>query len=358
MKKINTFLLLFSIFHSIFSQEINELDFKRIAKELTNKYIENTYLNDDNNELKEDCVYGKEQDLTLSCISTDWDIKWVTDFDGDTIDDLVIQITDGGLGGGGNAFGYHFTVVTLNEEKKIKETYSFFGGGKLSYALLSIDEVKNGTIYATYEKNPYGITEEENSKGSNEIQLELFIENNHLKEKSYNNCLISEMNKSIFKENLDFKIQRIQSLNSSFNQEQREQLYLNDKTYYYANLTGCDDINLYFTHTFPFKSSLESDTLEIKKTWLEHLQFLKTNTRYKTVLNNLYTQLNELQEESIIIGKYGGSEHQIKLNNDWMGYLFISGNKEQGSFVTFRLIKASKSEEKSFWESLEYKINN
>lgn len=358
MKKIITLLVFIFLTKNISSQEIDSLVFTNISKQLIDKYLENYYLSDKNIERREDCIFGKEEGFTLSCLSAYWDINWVTDFDGDSINDLIIQITDEGLGGGGNAFGYDFNIVTLDKNQKIKNVYSLFGGGKMSYALLSIDKVNNGKIYATYEQNPYGYGfKEVTFKNKETLALEFLLENDIILDKNYKKCPIAEMNKNIFKKNINFKIDRKVSLNGLYNIEQEEQLYLKDKTHYYASISGCEDINLYFTHTTSYKQSLEKDKAKIKDIWLEHISFLKENTRYKTVFSELYTKLIKLEIKNIELQEYGEANNEITLNNNWKAFLFTSRNEEQGSFITIKLIKSVKTEPLNFWESLKRKNN-
>lgn len=356
MKNFYLLLVLCLLSSSMYSQHLGTVEFTRISQQLVQQYLESNYLDDESLVQKGNCVYDNTNSYALSCISSSWDLEWISDFNGDGINDLIIQITDEGLGGGGNAFGYSFEIVTLDNEKNIKESYSLFGGGKMSYALLSIDRVANGRIYATYEQNPHGYGfQEVTYDNQKQLPLEFYLEGQNILEKNYTKCPIAEMNKDVFKNDLDLEVKRRSSMDDSFNIEQTEQLYLKDNTHYNASITGCEDINLYFSHTIPFQSALESNTSAIKNEWLKHIRFLKEHTRYKSVFTELLTEVILLSPENIIIGEYGGADHQFELSNDWKCFLFVSGNDEQGSFITVRLVKSANPEPLEFWEALEKK---
>ncbi len=135
-----------------YSQKVDNSTFERISKQLIDESLNAYCLANENVERQEDCIIGKEDGFTLSCIQAEWDINWVTDLDGDSIDDIVIKLTDEGLGGGGNAFDYHFHIVLLTKDGNVKKVYTLFGGGKMSYVFLSIDSVGGGIINTTCEK--------------------------------------------------------------------------------------------------------------------------------------------------------------------------------------------------------------
>lgn len=355
MKNTLTLIILILLTKTIAAQQIDSLVFQNISNQLVDRYLAD-YATDDEIERRGDCIYGKKHGFTLSCILTDYSLDWTTDFDGDLIDDIVIQVVDEGLGGGGNAFGYEFYAVTLDQEKEIKDIYTLFGGGKMSYALLSVDSVNRGTIYATYEQNPYAYGfDEVTYENKEQLALEFTIKDGMLQEKNYASCLISEMNKDIFKNDIDFKVERSVSLDDLFNIQQEEILYLQDQTHYYASITGCDEINLFITHTIPYQKALEKDRAKMKNIWLEQIRFLKENTRYKTVLDELDKKLTNLESKDLQLQEYGGATQEFVLQNDWKAFLFVSGNEEQGSFVTVRLVKSKETEMLEFWELLKRK---
>ncbi|MCH5720087.1 hypothetical protein [Niabella hibiscisoli] len=133
-----------------YGQAIDSLSLSKIGRQLIK------------NELKtregivkpgDDCLRDKEG-YFLSCLSAESSVKWVTDFNKDGWSDAVFLFTDEGLGGGGNAYGFDYRVLLLNDKRQIISQYTVFGGGKFSYGHLQIDQVKNGRIYATYNENP------------------------------------------------------------------------------------------------------------------------------------------------------------------------------------------------------------
>lgn len=112
MKFFITILLIFFTFLTSSSQTIDSLFVSKIADELIDQYISVTYMNDKNNIQNGHCIYGQEEDFTLSCISSDWENDWITDIDKDGQNDIIIRLVDEGLGGGGNAFGIYFSGNT------------------------------------------------------------------------------------------------------------------------------------------------------------------------------------------------------------------------------------------------------
>ncbi len=354
MKQLLYILVLLFLTQISTAQELDSLVFQKIADKLIDQSVEN-YLDKDT-ERRGDCVYSKKEGFTLSCINAHWDKDWHTDLDGDGNDDLLIQVGDEGLGGGGNAFGFNFEIVTLDENKDIKGQYSLFGGGKLSYALLSIDKIENGTIYATYQQNPaaYGF-EDVTYENAEQISLEFTLENDLLLEKSYKNCPVAAMNKAIFRNDINFEIKRTLSLNDAYNLEQTENLILEDGSVYYASFNGCEDIEIYFSRTIPYDAALKKDKNKIKNTWVENVLFLKENTRYTSILNEALTQLNNFNSLKLQLDDYGGTNIDFTLKNNWTARLFLSGNEEQGTFVTIRLDKRNTDEALDFWESFNRK---
>lgn len=341
-----------------YTQEIDSLVFDRISKKLEDDYLKEILSDRDNLELRNNCIYDREENFTLSCVYTDWDPDWITDFDGDSNQDLVVWLMDEGLGGGGNNFGYSYYIVTLDPNLSIREVYTLFGGGKLSYSLLGIDTIYNGRVYATYEPNKTAyLFADEDSEKLQELNLEFFLDNNMLVEKNYKKCPIAEMNKNIFKDNIEFQVVRNSSLDDQYNREQNERLLLRDSNIYYASIAGCEEIELIFTTTIPYNKTLENDKSKIKSTWMEHISFLKETTRYPSLFNELSQKLVSLKSANLNLGGDGRAEYKVDLKNKWRAYLYVSGNEEQGSFITIRFLRLVDSEPLDFWESLVRKSN-
>ena len=204
MKSLITIILVFFTFLTSLSQTIDSLVVSKISENLIAQYLSSTYMYDENNIKNGQCIYGQEGDFALSCISSHWEKDWITDMDNDGHDDILIRLVDEGLGGGGNAFGVSFKVVTLTKNHEIKDVYTIDGGGQGTLALLSIDALKNGKIYTTLEQNPRGyMFEGVTFENKQSTPLIFYLENKIIKEQSYSNCAMVEMNKNIFKDVLD-----------------------------------------------------------------------------------------------------------------------------------------------------------
>jgi hypothetical protein len=326
----------------------------RISEQLLDSIL-NERVSDDGMCFRQDnCLYGVEEDLTLSCFTIDWDLNRVFDLNGDSMPDLLVRVIDEGLGGGGNMYGYDYEVIILNAEKRITEKYSLFGGGKFSYAHLSIDRVTNGRIYATYRQNPYTYDDEDVEMDS--VKLEFFIENNQLREAHYAACPLSAMDKRIFRNDLEFRVDRSPSLDDAYNEEQIETLFLADSTHYYASLNGCESMELSFHHSFPFDESLQTSKSLIKSTWIEHLDFLIASTRYPSMLSEVREQLSKPKHQAFVPDEYGNFNESFVLKNNWTCRLFLSGNEAQSSYVSI-LVENEAMEELTFWEELKQKVD-
>ena len=353
----NFLVLSFSLFCfplALFSQRVVESDLDRISEQLLDSIFHSRVSDDGMYVRRDDCLYGVEEELTLSCFSVGYELNWISDLNGDSIGDLLLAIEDTGLGAGGNNYGYDYEVITLDAQKRIKDKYQLFGGGKFSYAGLSIDSIANGRIYAMYQQNPNAYYEEEDFERDS-VALEFFIENGKLHEVHYATCPLSEMNKRIFRNDLDYPVDRLQQLDQSYNEEQVETLFLADSAYYEANLSGCENIELNFNHSFPYNAALKTNKYLIKSTWVEHLNFLISSTRYSSMLSEVIEQLSKRKHQTFVPDEYGGFGESFVLKNNWTCSLYLSGNEEQYSYVTVRFSKKV-TEDLPFWEELKRKF--
>lgn len=251
MKKL---LLLIPIIFCIHSQaqKIGEKELEKIGIQLVLEELKNSgesFQKDDN------CTRG-DDGYFLSCFTAESDADWVSDMNGDGNPDAIFMVMDEGLGGGGNAFGYDFRVVFLDENLNILSEESIFGGGKFSYGHLSIDSVKHGKIHATYEENPMANFEYEQGDELKSINLVFSYQDGKIQEENYVKCPLSEMKKQIFKEDNGLVVRRFQSMDDEFNLEAREEVELPDKTAIVAMMSGCEDLEIYFSKTIPFDSQL------------------------------------------------------------------------------------------------------
>ena len=349
--KVLKYILLTVISISMYAQRLDSLALSKIGEKLIAEELKTYNKKYDG---KDNCVRDEEGNY-LSCFSAESSPKWVTDFNNDGNPDAVFQFTDEGLGGGGNAFGYDFRIILLDKNLKILDQQSFFGGGKMSFATLSIDAVKNGKISATYEENPYGnINYNENMVLKN-TALTFSLKDGKVIEESYTNCPFSKMQKQIFLADKGFSIVKNIGLDDQFNEELWETAELPNKVKYKASLSGCEDLDLYFTRTISYRKDLENNRVLIKKILLDDLLILQESTIFQSVIKSTYSRLQKTKPENIKLAKYGGTDIHFILNDNWKANLFVSGNKEQGSFITFRFVKTKNTKQMDFWESMDSK---
>lgn len=339
---------------SLFSQSLSESDLNRISEQLLDSILNDGVTDDGMYVRQDDCIYGVKEDLTLSCFYVGGSVNRIADLNGDSISDLVLRVEDIGLGCGGNNYGYDYEVIILNAEKSIREKYSIFGGGKFSYAHLSIDSLANGRIFATYRQNPFAYYEIDDFEPDS-LHFEFFIENGKLQEVHYAACPLSEMNKRVFRNDLDYQIERSLGLDDSFNEEQNEVLFLADGSHYNAWIRGCETIDLGFNHSFPHNPSLKTSKSLVKSTWIEHLDFLIATTRFSSMLSEVREELTKRKHQAFMPYKYGGFEEKFVLKNNWTCRLWLSGNEDQDSYVAV-LFKKEVTEELEFWEELKRKF--
>lgn len=356
-----TFLLCyFSIITPIFSQEIDSLLFSTISIQLVNQHKFFSFNEEDYKELERrgDCIYIKEEDFKAGCVSSFWDTNWTTDFDGDTIDDLVIKMIYKGLGPHGENISEHtFKIVTLDNDKKIKNTYDLYGGEIMgSDALLSIDSVKNGNIYASYQQNPlqYGFETEKLEY----VSLKFFIKNNKIEERNYQKCQLAKIDKKIFNDHITFEKKESFSHGEVYNEKKQEILYLDTKNYYTASISGCENINLSFAYQKINHTRENKSKKHVKESWLTHLDFLAKNTKYAAILTELKTKLAILDKEKIEIQEYFNAQLEISLSNHWKANLDFAFNIQSKDDISIQLIQSSDDQSIDFWESLKKKVAN
>lgn len=304
---------------------------------------------------KDHCIRDKEDNF-LSCYYAESQPGWCSDFDGDGITDALFRFMDEGLGGGGNAFGYDYRIVLLDKQQHIRKQYSIFGGGKLSYAQLDVNRVAQGKIYATYEENQFLRGNYEDTLDLKSYSLEFMLEGDRVVEKHYRNCPLAAMKKQLFRTDRGLQLRSSIESDDQYNESCTESISMPDGSHYTAMLEGCEDLNLYFSRTIAYKKELESEKELMKKTLLNQLLFLKENTIYKSLMTAGYEQLTKCPSAKLAGSKYGGTEFHAELSGGWQMHLFISGNKEQGSFLTLRFVKPKATTEMDFWESMDSKM--
>ncbi|MGJ1385868.1 hypothetical protein ACR782_06670 [Sphingobacterium spiritivorum] len=303
----------------------------------------------------DNCVRDEDGNF-LSCYSAESSPFWVDDFNQDGFPDAVFQFMDEGLGGGGNAYGYNYLLVLLDKEHHILNQYSIFGGGKFSYGHLTIDRVEKGKIYTTYNENPMSRSAyDEDDIELKQVNLVFSFQDNKVVEEHYQRCPMADVKKQIFIPNDRQLIKPTLQPDDQFNEEYTEVITLTDSTQYIASLSGCEDLELYFSRTIPFRTELESNRSAIKQELLLNILYLRENTFFKTVLTHTYSQLTNMDKELIETDEHGGTSIKLVLPDKWVAYLFVSGNEEQGSFITIRYERSKLEEAMDFWESMESK---
>lgn len=355
----NTYLKLIDVTKKYYLKSATSDDYSEIFKIIIDQYIRLNYMTDKNNSRSGDCIYGQKEGFALSCITSHWEKDWITDFDKDGQNDILIRLTDEGLGGGGNAFYFCFKIVTLTQNYEIKDVYTIDGGGQGTLALLSVDTLKNGKIYTTLEQNPRGyLFAEVTHENKQSTPLVFYLENNRIIEQSYSNCQMAEMNKTIFKEVLDCNysyINRESVLDISYNEKQTENLVIDSNSSYSADLSGCENFHLNFSHLTTYIYLLRNDKKSIKKNWLTFFEFLINNTRYKTLLTNLRLELNTLDYSKIEINELGRPFVSLELKSGWKAEIFTSEvdflNKKK-SVVYLTISKIENNEALPYWDAI------
>ncbi len=322
-----------------YAQRVSQKVIDRLAQQLVQEEINAFYQKD--TVTASNCVYSKEYDFALSCYEAYGKTSWVTDFDGDGNADAVIHFMDMGLGGGGNAFGYDYRVLLLDDKQQIKEQFSIFGGGKLSLTHLTITGVKNGKIYAEAEENVYATRQSFEDTLNIESTSHIFAyQNGRIVEENYYKCSMSKMtDKQIFKVCDGCTVNRSVELNSEYQDESKETLQTPGGDFYTGFLSGCDELHLSLEKKISYKKSLEKDKNAIKAEIIKTLEQLIPATQYPTVLKLLLKDMAALRPANIAIGEYGGTQIQLVLENRWKARIYVNGNPEQGSWVHFIIEK-------------------
>ncbi|MCH5720088.1 hypothetical protein [Niabella hibiscisoli] len=129
---------------------------------------------------------------------------------------------------------------------------------------------------------------------------------NKIIEDSYSSCPLVFMKKQIFKRDNGLKIDSTLEMDDQFNEAYTEVVSLNDGSQMIASLSGCEDLDLYFSRTIPYKAALKTNQIAIKEELLKNLQYLKNNTLFKTIIQHGISQLSVLETNRVTIDKNGG----------------------------------------------------
>ena len=206
----------------------------------------------------DNCLRDKDGHF-LSCLSAESSESWVTDFNKDGWPDAVFLFTDEGLGGGGNAFGFDYRVVLLDDKRAIINQYTLFGGGKFSYGHLEIEQVKDGKLYAIYNENPMSRSYGEGNDHLKQVAVSFSFRDNKIVEDHYADCPLASMKKQIFKKDNNLRIDSTLEMDDGFNEAYTEIVLMEDGSKWVASLSGCEEPDLYFSRTIKYKATLETD---------------------------------------------------------------------------------------------------
>jgi len=297
------------------------------------------------------CIENWEKGRYDSCFEINGKLEWITDFNGDGEDDLLIYIFDEGAGSGGNGFRYEYVVV-LMKNGKIEKTYPLFGGEKFSTGLLNIDKVEHGKIFATYRENPKG-NYEELPPPYKSVNLIFEYTRGMIVEKSYYKCPIAELDKRIFKANSSYPVQRTTQLNELFEIEQREKIFLQlDNSYIYATLSGCDNTQIRFSLEIPYTEDLETDNVFLGRTMLDYIRILQENTRYSSILTLLMKRVQNAYFYSTPDELFSATYELPNKWEAWVRALKITTEKGEFARLILHLDKKENPEKTFFWDQI------
>jgi hypothetical protein len=320
MKIIITFILIF-IVNIAFGQknvQIDSLFLAQIAKQIKTEIL-NQYKNDSIS-IDANCYYEEinGEKFRLSCFYVKGNLGWIGDINKDGENDVILEVYDEGLGGGGSMYGYDYYVIYLKDKKIIGKDI-IFGGGENSFAHLRINLVSNHIIYANLFENTRFEADTLKDK-----QLEFIWHNNKLVEKSYLNCPLATINKQIFKSGL-LNIKRNISVNDMYEEEQRETLLI-DTISFSASYTGCKTPELWFFRHSLHDPRIENDIRYKRDKILDNIKFLKENTVFESVFESIMLDIEQ----------NGVKNGTIALPNDWLYYMGIDNSSYGGGHKDLR----------------------
>lgn len=304
----------------------------------------------------ENCIPDESGMSFLSCFIITGNTEWITDFNGDGENDLLISVIDEGMGSGGNGFRAEYLVVIM-KNGKIAETHSIFGSEKFSMVYLEIKKVQDGRIYAVcHENRKYENYSSTGSYPSEPEQVDLIFQyfDGHMVEHSYIKCPMADMDLSIFNNNIVYKVERKIGLNDLYELQQRETLYFDSsEDHIDAVLEGCRNIYLTFSYDILFPSSIESNQTAIKDALINYVSFLSVNTRYTAMLTLL---LKKIETTPVFHSAKGNIiEMSYALPDNWEAGIIINKpyyGEEDEVTLTVELSKTTNNLIKNSWNEI------
>ncbi|MCV6629954.1 MAG: hypothetical protein OIF50_08850 [Flavobacteriaceae bacterium] len=351
------YFLLISIFinaHALAqAKALDSISLKNIFDKMLDDYLPESDLTE-NAKRVDNCIRDTKEGYYLTCIEIQWDVDWQADFDKDGNMDTVIRVLNSGMGGGGNMYGYTINILLLNADQTIKNNMDIFSGGKFSESSLDIQDVRNDTIYLTYEQTWFSDTKKDHDDLIS-LDLELVYKNGKIQSKHYQKCPISIMDKTIFKKDLPYLIERKSDIDESFEVTQIEVLKITNEPNYYAYICGCTNIYLHFGRKLPYTNDTTISSTSILKEFLNYVDFLVHHTRYKTVLAQLHNKLQLLDTSKIQMNSDSTYTFEIQLKNKWSALLEYS-KRDKKIFIEVSLKRIEKELNEDFWLELQKKI--
>lgn len=239
------------------------------------------------------CIYDSD-DIRMSCLEIDWKKEWMQDFNNDGNLDMVFEFIDLGLGGGSErSFIREIIVALLNADGSILKYYSVYGGDYTSESKLTIDQVKDQKIHATY-------TDEYNPKNSRKMTF--YCKDGRLMESKTESCSVAKKVTEVFKSSGNLNKNTYYKYDFNFFENLQEQINLEDKSYYFVSVSGCSTANILISHHDLNLESINKNKASILQ---NELKFLEENTVFKTEMKQLQELVVKAKESDYTKDDYG-----------------------------------------------------
>ncbi len=268
--------------------------------------------------------------INLSCLEGYYQTDWTTDFDGDGEQDVLIHITDQGLGGGGNVYGFDYHVVLMKNKKPVNHFLIPIGGG-FSFGSLDFVQIKSGRIYTILKPRTVQ-NESETLNLVNQPKIFEYDKTAHaMVELSYSICPLSNLQFPLLKEQA--ATNRVQSQTLNYVHERSlEVAYTQKDASYVLNVTGCQSIQVYYK-----KSVLQKDKKlrplgeeQAAALILQEIDFLRKNTTFASEIWEEVYQEATRNIHGVTEDESGYYSLQISLNNNRTASFIVN---KVGSFT-------------------------
>ncbi len=272
--------------------------------------------------------------INLSCFKGYYKTTWISDFDGDGEQDVVIQITDEGLGLGiSSNYGIDYCVV-LMKNRQPSAIHSILGGGYQSFGSLYISNVNDGRIYTILRQN----SSEEINWGGKYWNLpkqpkifEYSKERATMMEVGYPACLVANLKSPLFKEKNNSTQEEQQILNDQYENEWQV-TYTTLNRVCFLQVAGCQIFEIYYTNKIIQKDKkLRSwGAKQAAALILQEIDFLRKNTTFASETWEEVDQEVTHHLSDSTKNKNRNYSLKLSLNKDRVASFFIS---EVGSLI-------------------------